>query len=87
MEQSPEYKYRIVKGEYLDGRIYYSAQKAEHNYLLQIFHDYYSLVRPHKRDTYETTRAYAEEILEWHIYEDLQSYKRYKKKYEITFNQ
>jgi hypothetical protein len=28
MEQSPKYKYRIIKNEYLNGHVTYSAQKA-----------------------------------------------------------
>ncbi len=78
MEKSPKYKYRIIRTEYLGGRICYSAQKAKSNYLLQLFHNYISLTRPeYGSDTYETTLENAKEILDWHIKQDLINYKKH----------
>lgn len=78
MIQSPNYRYRIIKTEYLNGVVTYTAQRPEHNYCFQVFHSYNKIVRPHHGDTYETTLEKAKEIIYWFKKEDLYSYKRYK---------
>jgi hypothetical protein len=76
MNQSPQYKYRIIKNEYLSGFVSYSAQKAPEKRFFKFGYRYSNLTSDGFKDTYETTLENAMLILEWHIKTDLYWYKR-----------